>query len=87
MLRLTGLLLMRLARTGALGTPPPEAVPGEAATLRRLAPDAAAARAWAEAAEAALARAAHGRAVNLDPASVILDMFLRLDRTAARRAA
>ena len=31
--------LSRLARTGATGESPPEIVPGEAATLARLAPD------------------------------------------------
>ncbi|MCE8472712.1 DNA polymerase III subunit delta', partial [Rhodovulum sulfidophilum] len=86
-LRLIELALARLARTGATGNPPPEAAAGEAALLTRLAPDAAAARLWAEAAQDLIARARQGRAVNLDPASLILDTVLRLDETAGRLAA
>ncbi|MBL3569983.1 DNA polymerase III subunit delta', partial [Rhodovulum visakhapatnamense] len=66
---------------------PREAAPGEAALMTRLAPDATAARAWAEAAQDLTARARQGRAVNLDPASLILDTVLRLDETAGRLAA
>ncbi|MGC9419952.1 MAG: DNA polymerase III subunit delta' [Rhodovulum sp.] len=86
-LRLIELLLARLARTGATGSPPPEAAPGEAAMLTRLAPGPAAARGWAEAAQMLSARARQGRAVNLDPASLILDTVLRMDETAGRLAA
>lgn len=73
---LIDLLLARLARTG-LGLPPdPEAAPGEAAVLARLSPDPAAARRWAEAQIRIGARLRHGRAVNLDAASGLLDAFL-----------
>lgn len=79
-------LLARLARAG-LGTPPiPEAAPGEAALFARLCPDAGAARHWAEVQQAALARLRAGRAVNLDPAALVLDMVLALDRAAAALA-
>ena len=81
---LTDLFLMRLARTGAMGAPPlPEAAPGEAALMARLAPDARAARNWASAAQEIGARARHGRAVNLDPAAMILDTVFRIQKTAA----
>jgi DNA polymerase-3 subunit delta' len=86
LLGLLSQLLARAARTG-LGNPPPEAAPGEAALLARLAPGAAAARAWAEAQGTFGARARHGRAVNLDPAALILDMLLRIDQSAAELAA
>ncbi|TCM85155.1 DNA polymerase III subunit delta' [Rhodovulum steppense] len=86
-LRLIELMLARLARTGATGTPPPEAAPGEAAMLARLAPGPDAARGWSEAAQILTARARQGRAVNLDPASLILDTVLRMDETAGRLAA
>ena len=76
--------LARLARQGAMGLPLPEIVPGEARTLARLAPDAAAARAWADLSANLTARARRGRAVNLDPAALTFDMFLDLDRTAAQ---
>ena len=75
---LTDLLLARLARTGATGTPPPEAAPGEAETLARLAPDSRAARAWAALAQQVGERARHGRAVNLDPAALVLDTVFKL---------
>ena len=81
-LHLTETFLARLARTGISGPPEPEAVPGEAAALARLAPDPAAARAWAVLAQEAGDRARHGFAVNLDPAALLLDMFLRVDGAA-----
>jgi DNA polymerase-3 subunit delta' len=83
---LVGLLLARAARASLTG-PPPEAAPGEAALLARLAPGPWAARPWAEAEAALGARARHGRAVNLDPAALILDMLVRIDQTAAELAA
>ncbi|MBN2906840.1 MAG: DNA polymerase III subunit delta' [Rhodobacteraceae bacterium] len=87
LLRLIGLLLARLARAGAAGPPPCEAAPGEAALLARLSPDPHAARGWAEAAQVLTARARQGKAVNLDPAALILDTVLRIDDTAGRLAA
>ncbi|WP_299657305.1 DNA polymerase III subunit delta' [uncultured Tateyamaria sp.] len=78
--------LSRLARTGALGHPPQvEAAPDEAAILTRLAPHAVQARAWANTAQTALARARHGRAVNLDPAALVLDTLFKLSETAPAR--
>ena len=76
-------LLARAARAGATGAPPPEAVPGEAAALSRLAPDADAARAVAGLAQTLGARARAGRAVNLDPAALVLDMLLKVDAATA----
>lgn len=76
--------LARLARLGATGQVPTEILPGEAATLARLSPDPQAARAWAELAATLTQRARRGKAVNLDPAALIFDMFLDLDRTAAQ---
>lgn len=76
--------LSRLARTGAMGQALlPEAAPDEAATFLRLAPHAAAARAWASCAQEIGARARHGRAVNLDPAALVLDTVFKLQDTAA----
>ena len=72
-------LMARLARTGALGTPPAvQAAPGEAEMMQRLAPSPAAARHWADAAQQISARVAHGRSVNLDPAALVLDTVFRL---------
>ncbi|WP_095588879.1 DNA polymerase III subunit delta' [Actibacterium ureilyticum] len=84
LLRLFDLFLTRLARTGVAGPPTPEAAPGEAELMARLCPNAHAARFWAEAAQTLGARARHGRSVNLDPASLILDTVHRIDQTAAR---
>lgn len=79
---LTDLLLARLARTGATGAPPPEAAPGEAEILARLAPGPDRARAWADLAQQIGARARHGRAVNLDPAALVLDTVFKLQSCA-----
>jgi len=84
LISLFDLLLARLARTGATGhAPEPEAATGEAALLARLSPTPARARAWATCAEEIGARARHGRAVNLDPAALVLDTIFRLQRTVA----
>lgn len=83
---LIDIALTRLARTGAIGHPPAvEAAANEAAILSRLAGTPAQARAWAEIAQSALARARHGRAVNLDPAALVLDTLFKLQDTAAAR--
>ncbi len=83
---LIDIALARLAKTGATGVPPHiEAARNEAAVLSRLAPDATQARAWADTAQTALARARHGRAVNLDPAALVLDTLFKLSATAPSR--
>lgn len=81
------LFLARLARTGVVGPPAPEAASGEAALMARLSPGPAAARRWAELQQTLGARVRQGRAVNLDPATLLLDMVLTLDETAASVAA
>lgn len=82
MLTLFDLFLARLARAGTHGFAAAEAAPGEAALFARLAPDAAAARAWAALHQTLGARARHAKAVNLDPAALILDMVLKVDEMA-----
>lgn len=82
MVRLVDMAVARLARAGATGRPLAEAAPGEAALIARLAPDAEAARGWAALAADLGARARQGRAVNLDPAALVLDMFLRMENAA-----
>ncbi|GGO30528.1 DNA polymerase III subunit delta' [Gemmobacter aquaticus] len=84
---LLDLALARLARAGTLGQLPPEATPGEADTIARLSPDPWAARAWADLAQSLSARARRGKAVNLDPAALLMDMFLQIEQTAATLAA
>ncbi|WP_099828136.1 DNA polymerase III subunit delta' [Oceaniglobus indicus] len=80
-------LLSRLARTGA-GLPPAAAITeSELAMLHRLAPDIGAARIWADLQQTLGARMAHGKAVNLDPSALILDMGLTLNEGAARATA
>ncbi len=74
--------LVRLARTGALGTSTAEAASGEAPVLARLAPNATAARAWADAAARISARVRHGLAVNLDPSTLVLDTVFSIAKTA-----
>ncbi|MGR3615088.1 MAG: DNA polymerase III subunit delta' [Paracoccaceae bacterium] len=83
LLDLVDILLARLARTGASGQPPePQAAPGEANTLSRLSPNPIAARRWAELAATVTDRMRHGKAVNLDPASLVLDTVFKLQETA-----
>lgn len=82
-LSLYDLFLARLARAGILG-PAPDAVPGEAALMTRLAPHDMAARAYATLAQVLGARARHGRAVNLDPAALVLDMVLQTEAEARK---
>jgi DNA polymerase-3 subunit delta' len=85
LLSLTDVALARLARTGATGQPPQtEAAQGEAETFQRLSPDPHKARKWAKLAQEVSARAQHGRAVNLDPAALVLDMVFNMQSTAAR---
>ena len=84
LLALNDVLLARLARTGARGAPPStEAAPGEATLLMRLSPDVARARAWANLAQLISERGHHGRAVNLDPAALILDTVFKMQACAA----
>jgi DNA polymerase III subunit delta' len=83
---LIDLFLARLARFGATGQTPPEAAPNEAALLQRLSPHAVAARAWADLAADLSSRARRGKAVNLDPAALLMDMLLKVDETAGSLA-
>jgi len=75
--------LARMARAGTLGHCPPEACPGEAALIGRLASDPVAARLWADLAQSLGVRARRGKAVNLDPAALLFDMVLKIDEMAA----
>ncbi len=79
---LIDITLGRLARSGATGQRITEAVDGEARAFHRLAPDAWAARHWADRATELSARLRHGRAVNLDPAALVLDTLIKLNDTA-----
>ena len=83
---LIDLFLARLARVGASGQTPPEAAPNEGQLLHRLAPYPPAARAWADLAADLSARARRGKAVNLDPAALLMDMLLKVDETAGSLA-
>ncbi len=79
---LLDILLARLARRGATGAAPQvEICRGEAEFLRRLAPTPQSGRAWATLAQETAARARHGRAVNLDPAALVLDTLIKIGQT------
>lgn len=80
---LLDLFLARLARAGTLRQLPPEAARGEADLFARLAPSEQAARAWADLAQSLSLRARRGRAVNLDPAALLMDSLLKINETAA----
>ena len=79
---LVDLFLARLARAAATATLPPEAAAGEASLITRLAAAQGAALAWADLAQSLTLRARRGRAVNLDPAALLMDMLLKIDETA-----
>jgi DNA polymerase-3 subunit delta' len=84
---LIDLLLARLARTGATGAPPDLRVsPKEPALLRQLAPTPHQGRIWADLQQRVSARAQHGLAVNLDPASLVLDTLLSISESAPSKA-
>ncbi len=82
LLALMDMFLARVARAGATGHIPPEAVPGEAEAIGKLAGSPVQARAWADCAQEVGARTRHGRAVNLDPAALVLDTVFKLQKTA-----
>ena len=83
---LIDLFLARLARAGTTRTLPPEAAPGESALLERLAGSPQSARDWADLAQHLGIRARRGKAVNLDPAALLMDMVLRIDEAAGMLA-
>lgn len=83
---LTETFIARLATRGASGHALPDAAPGEAALLARLSPTMHKGRAWADLHQSLSERIRHGRAVNLDPSSLLLDMVLKIAETAGRNA-
>jgi len=62
-----------------------QAAPNEARLLARLSPNDHAARAWAQLQQDLTGRVRHGRAVNLDPAALVLDTLLKISQAAPRR--
>jgi len=80
---LISLFLSRLAKQGAHPQGAiQELVQGEARALNTLSGNPHRARKWADLALTLPAKAAHARAVNLDPSSVILDMLLEVEKAA-----
>lgn len=83
---LIDLFLARLARAAALRQLPHEAAKGEADLITRLSTHPMAAQTWAELAQSLSQRARRGKAVNLDPAALLMDMVLKLEETAGSLA-
>lgn len=81
-LRLLDLAIARMARLGTGLAPKAEAAPGEFDSLARLAPDATAAQKWARLQHDLSQEAAHARAVNIDPQSLLLSLFLKVNDAA-----
>lgn len=81
--RLLDRALARLARTAAGMPPDSEVTPGERETFARLGAITGRAHAWAELQQELSARLTHGREVNIDPASLLTDAFLRIEAAAA----
>lgn len=86
-LDLIDIFLARAARAGLMGEPTVQGAPNEARLLARLSPTDHAARRWATLQSDISARARAGRAVNLDPAALILDMLFAIEATARQAAA
>ncbi|MEM7242066.1 MAG: DNA polymerase III subunit delta' [Pseudomonadota bacterium] len=83
-LRLIFLYLSRLAKFGAVQPSSfQEAAPEEGRHFARLAPHSKSAQKWASLISELTTKVDYARTVNLDPASVILDMFLEINKTAA----
>ena len=76
--------LSRTAHAGISGPPATQAAPHEALLLAKLSPTDRAARMWAQLGQDLTARSRHGRAVNLDPAALILDMIFKIEATARK---
>lgn len=85
-LALAQIALGRLARAGAGAAPAPIS-DAEAAVFARLGATRAQGQLWAGLAAGLAPRIEHARAVNLDPAQVILDTFLQIDAVAAEARA
>ncbi len=81
MIELITLALVRLARHGA-GMPMVEAANGELALAEKLSGNAYQARIWANLQQEISAKTTHARAVNLDPAQVVLDALIQIDKAA-----
>ena len=84
LIHLINTALARLARHGATGNAAEKAAPNEASVFGQLCPTPHAARLWADGANDVSARLAHGRAVNLDPSSLVLDTLIRLNDVASQ---
>lgn len=82
MLDLIDSFLARLARAGLEGPPATQAATGEALLLSRLSPHDIAARRWATLQQDVSERTRHGKAVNLDPAALILDTLFKIEKAA-----
>ena len=84
-LDLLNLALSRMARHGT-GIPTASAASNEAEVFNRLSPNPHAARRWATLQQELSQRIGHGRAVNVDAQSLILDSLLKINETAGATA-
>lgn len=79
--------LARLAKAGISAPAGAEAVHGESEFFARHSPDTCASRRWAAIHQELGARARHGQSVNLDPATLLLDILLKIHEAATQPAA
>ncbi len=85
-LELVDVFLARLASAGIGAQTTAEAVPGEFDLFTRLCPDERTSRRWAKLHQELGTRARHGRSVNLDPATLLLDIVLKIHEAATQPA-
>ena len=76
-----------MARTGSGQVPEMQAHPDEATIFQKLSANPDDARKWATLQQELSGQAAHARAVNIDPQSLMLSLFLKINDAAASRAA
>ena len=83
-LNLMDIFISRLARSAVSPDSVHEGAVGESEVFGRLCPDQNAARLWANTQLELSQRARQGKTANLDPSSLILDMGLRIEKTASK---
>ena len=84
LISMISIFIRRLAKTGASGLPEAEIGKNEFTTLKRLSPNLTQARLWSEESQDIFKTALISKNVNLDPSSIILDLFLSFNNIALK---
>jgi len=79
LISMLNIFINRLALTGAGASPQVEIMQSEFDILNKLSPNLSSAKIWSEFGQNILNNAIKAKNVNLEPSSVILDLFLKFD--------